>query len=185
MDPISDFKQQASKTVEILKEALKSFRTGRVSPSLVENLIVETYGGQTKLRLMELSIITTEGPQTLSIVPFDSSVISDIEKAILKSPLGITPITQGSRILLKIPSLSQEQREKILKLVNQTVETKKQMVRSFRDEARKSIKTGFEKKEISEDEKFRLEKEIDNLTQKYMEEIEVIKQSKSRQVMEI
>lgn len=185
MDPLANFSQEASQAINNLKENIKSLRTGRASPSLAENLIVEAYGGQTKLKLMELSTITTEGPQALSIIPFDPSVLADIEKAVLKSPLGISPIVQGNRLLLRFPPLSQEQREKILKLVNQVVEEKKQTIRGFRDEARKTIKTGFEKKEITEDKKFRLEKEIDNLTQKYMEEIETIKKNKSREVMEI
>ncbi len=119
MDILNQFKQQAAKTIDSLKEELKVFRTGRATPSLVENIIVETYGGTTKLRLMELATITTEGAQTLLIVPFDTTVLSDIEKALLKSPLGASPQTQAGKIILKLPPLSSEQREKILKLVNQ------------------------------------------------------------------
>ncbi len=185
MDLINQYQQQAEKTIESLKEELKSFRTGRVNPSLVENILVETYGGTTKLRLMELATITTEDFQALLIVPFDPSVLTDIEKAILKSPLGITPQTQAGKILLRFPPLSQEQREKILKLVNQVVEEKKQMIRNFRDATRKNIKTKLEKKEISEDEKYRLEKEIDQVTQKILIEIQKIKEGKENEIREI
>ncbi len=185
MDNLTQFQQQTKKIITSLKENLKSFRTGRANPSLVENIIVETYGGTTKLRLMELSTITTENSQTLVIVPFDPSVLADIERAILKSPLGITPQTQAGKILLKLPPLSQEQREKILKLINQTIEEKKQIIRSLRDQARKEIKIKFEKKEIGEDEKYRLEKEIDQITQKQMEEIQKIKEDKESEILSI
>jgi ribosome recycling factor len=151
MEFTSQFKQNAQKVIESLKENLKSIRTGRATPSLVENLIVETYGGQTKLKLLELSTITTEGPAALSIVPFDPSTTQDIEKTILKSPLGLSPAVQGSRIIIRIPPLSEEQREKFIKIVAGIIEEKKVTIRNHRDETRKVIKTSFEKKETTED----------------------------------
>ncbi len=185
MDYTADFKTGCQKTVEALKEDLKSIRTGRATPSLVENLVVETYGGQTKLRLLELATITTEGPQTLLIIPFDPSVLSDIEKAILKSPLGLSPNVQGSKIIMKIPSLSTEQREKFIKTAGEKIEDKKNQIRNLRDEVRKKIKVSFEKKETTEDEKYRLEKEIDNISQGFIQEIETIKTKKETEIREI
>lgn len=185
MDIISTFNQQSSKTISSLKEDLKSIRTGRASPSLVENLAVETYGGQTKLRLLELATIITEGASSLSISPFDPSVIQDIEKAILKSPLGLTPATQGTKIIIRIPSLNTEQREKYIKVVREKVEEKKITIRNHRDDSRRIIKNSFEKKEMSEDEKYRLEKEIDTQSTKFMEEINVIKENKEKEIMEV
>ena len=185
MDPTSDFKNNCQKVINSLKEDLKSIRTGRATPSLVENLTVETYGGSTHLRLMELSTITTEGPTALSIVPFDPSVLSDIEKSILKSPLGLSPIVQGSRIVLKIPALSTEQRDKFIKIAAEKVEAKKNQIRNYRDDVRKSLKTSFEKKEVTEDEKFRQEKEIDIISGKFTEEIESIKDKKEQEIREI
>src|SRR3989338_8410782 len=184
MDIVSTFTQQATKTILSLKEDLKSIRTGRASPSLVENLSVETYGGQTKLRLLELATIMTEGASSLSISPFDPSVIQDIEKAILKSPLGLTPAVQGSKIIIRIPSLNSEQREKYIKIVGEKVEEKKVTIRNQRDNARKIIKTSFEKKEMGEDEKYRLEKEIDSQATKQMDEINNIKESKESEIRE-
>jgi len=186
MDPvISEFQQNSEKAILYLKEDLKSIRTGRASPSLVENLVVETYGGQAKLKLYELASLSTEGPTTLVIVPFDPSIIADIEKSILKSPLGISPQTQGNRILLRLPTMATDQREKMIKLVGQKIEEKKVIIRGFRDEARKKIKLSFEKKETTEDNKFRLEKEIDNLTQKQMEELDKVKDNKEKGINEI
>src|SRR3990167_7577145 len=181
---ISQFHASVHKVIEYLKEDLKSIRTGKSNPSLIENLLVEAYGGQSKLKLLELSTISIEGPFALSIAPYDPTTISDIEKAILKSPLGISPSVQGNRILAKIPALSQEQREKFIKIVGQKIEEKKNHIRGARDEARRKIKSQFEAKEISEDEKFREEKDIDNLTKNYMEELQGIKESKEKEIRE-
>ncbi len=185
MDPLIEFKQQSKKVIEALKDDLKSIRTGRATPSLVENLIVETYGGQTKLRLLELATIVTDGPSALSISPFDPSVLSDIEKAILKSPLGISPAVQGNKITIHIPALSEEQRDRFIKVANQKVEERKGIIRNLRDNARKTIKTAFEKKEITEDDRFRQEKEIDLASQKFMEELEAHKKRKEEEIREV
>ncbi len=185
MEPIKQFNQSTQKVIESLKEDLKTVRTGHANPSLVENIVADTYGGQTKLRLLELATIVSDGPSALTVIPFDPSTVQDIEKAILKSPLGLSPIVQGGRILIRIPSLSTEQREKLVKVVNAMVEEKKGIVRNLRDNARKTIKNAFEKKEITEDEKFRQEKEIDNVTQKYMEEISLLKEKKEEAILEI
>lgn len=182
---LSEFKSNVEKTVSQLKEDVKTIRTGRATPALVEGLIVETYGGQTKLKLMELSSITTEGPTAIVIIPFDMTTLQDIEKAILKSTLGLSPQTQGNRIVVKIPSLSQEQREKMIKFVGQKVEEKRQIIRNHRDEARKKLRNLLDSKEINEDVKFRAEKEIDVFAQKSMEEIQVIKESKEREIQEV
>jgi len=184
-DLVEQFQQHSSKTVNSLKEDLKSIRTGRANPALVENLVVDAYGGQSKLKLFELSTISTEGPSALVVVPFDPSTIIDIEKAILKSPLGISPQTQGGRIIIRLPSLSTEQREKLAKLLGQKTEEKKITIRNNRDEARKKIRLDFEAKEITEDDKYRLEKEIDNLAQKLMEEIQIIRENKEKEISEI
>lgn len=186
MDPIVEsFKNTSQKTIDSLKVQLKVIRTGRANSSLVENLVVETYGGQSKLRLLELATIMTDGPSALSVTPFDPSTIQDIEKSILKSPLGLSPAVQGNRILIKTPPLSQEQREKFVKLCSQTVEEKKSIVRMQRDDARKKIKNSFEEKTLTEDVKFRLEKEIDNISSKFMEEIDEIKSRKDDEIMEV
>ncbi len=185
MEVLSEIKSFNHKAISQLKEDLKSIRSGRANPALLENLIAEVYGGSTKLKLLELASIMTEGPSALTIVPFDPSTTSDIERAILKSPLGLTPQVQGSRITVRIPPLSQEQREKLLKVISQSIEEKKQMIRNYRDEARKKLKAQLEKKEITEDDKFRTEKEIDNITQEANTEIQSIRENKEKEIMEV
>lgn len=186
MDPlISNFNSTLQQIVLRLKEELKTIRTGRANPAMLENLIVETYGGQTKLKIMEVATITTEGPSIILILPFDPSTIQDIEKTILQSPLGFSPQVQGTRILVKVPPLSEEQRIKFTKLIGQMVEDKKEVLRNERDNVRKTIKSQFESKTLSEDVKFRLEKEIDNIAQKVTAEIQTIKTSKEKEIMEV
>lgn len=184
-EDINIFITQGKKIIESLKEEFKTIRTNRISSSLVENLIVETYNNTVKLKLLELATIVNEGPQTLSLTPFDPSTTSDIEKAILKSPLGISPQTQGNKIILQFPPLSQEQREKLIKLVNQIAEQKRQNLRNLRDQFRKNIKIAFENKQITEDIKFSLEKQVDEEIKKFNEEIQNILDKKRKEIMEI
>lgn len=182
---IQDFVSYATYTQDQLREELRSVRTGRANPSLVEGLVVEAYGGSTKLKLKETATISTEGPTTIVIVPFDPGTTPDIEKAIISSPLGITPKTQGTKILVIIPPMNQEQREKMLKVVGQMVEEKKEVIRKKRDEIRKKIKQAFDAKEISEDEKYRQEKELDTKTHDVMDGVAKIKEHKEKEIMEV
>ncbi len=185
MNPTSEFSTFVKNAIDHLKEDLKSIRTGHATPALVENIPVTTYGGSTTLRLLEISSITTEGPSTIIIIPFDQSTIGDIEKAFTKTPLGLSPVLQGSRLIVKIPPLSQEQREKFSKLAGQKVEERKNSVRGARDDARRKIKTQFEKKEITEDAKFRIEKEVDTISQESAEQMQTIKDVKEKEIMTV
>ena len=182
---LTSFKQSLQQTINALKEELKSIRTGRANPAMIEDIIIDAYGGSTKLRLKELSTITTDGASALLIAPFDPSTIIDIEKGILKSPLGISPQTQGTRITIRIPPMSTEQRDKYAKLVGQMIEEKRNIIRNHRDDIRKKIKDEFEKKTITEDDKYRQEKEIDTLTQKANDDIASVKAAKETEIQEV
>lgn len=182
---LNDFKKNIQLTINALKEELKTIRTGRANPAMIEEMIIEAYGGSTKLRLKELSTITTDGASALLIAPFDPSTIVDIERGILKSPLGFTPQTQGTRITIRIPPMSQEQRDKYVKLVGQIIEEKRSIVRNHRDDVRKKIRDEFDEKALTEDDKYRLEKEIETLTQKANEDIATIKAAKDREIQEV
>ncbi|MEX1052472.1 MAG: ribosome-recycling factor [Patescibacteria group bacterium] len=182
---VSDFSNLVEKSIQALQEDLKSVRTGRATSALIEDLLVQTYGGQSNLKLLELATITTEGPSALVIVPFDVSTLQDIEKAILKSTLSLSPQTQTNRIIVKIPPLSQEQREKMTKLIGEKVEEKREVVRNHRDEARKKVRLGVDQKTITEDEKFRLEKEIDTQSQNTMNKIQELKDAKEKDILQL
>lgn len=186
MDPATEsLKHDANQTLERLREELKTIRTGKANPSLMENLVVETYGGQSKLKLQELATLGSEGANFIVITPFDPSTSGDIEKAILKSPLGFTPAVQGNRIVIKIPPLTEEQRTKFVKLANQMVEEKRGVIRNLRDNARKNVKARLEKKELTEDDKYRIEKEIDTITQKVTDAMLELRQHKEADIMQV
>src|SRR3989344_2793558 len=168
MNPIiNQFKQQSEKALSYLKEDLKTIRTGKANPALLENLQVEAYDGQSTLKLTELATIMTDGPSALSVTPFDSSILPDIEKAILKSAFGISPAIQGNRIIARIPPLSQEQREKFVKLISQ------------------KIKLSLDNKEITEDQKYKIEKEVEIISREIMDKLQTLKQTKEKEIMEI
>lgn len=181
---IPTFKSQSEVLISKLREELKGIRTGRAHTGMIEGLQVEAYGG-TKMRLIELASITTESNDALVITPFDPSTIPDIEKGILSSPIGLNPQTQGHRIIVRVPPLSEEQRIKYVKVVSQLVEETKNQVRYERDTIRKKIKNMEDSKEMTEDDRYRLEKEVDELTGKLNIELQSIKEHKEQEIMEV
>lgn len=182
---LNEFKQKLDKIVEYVKSEIVNLRGGRISPSLVENIIVETYQGQTKLKLQELASIRLEGSSALLISPFDQTTIKDIEKALLSSQLNLMPRVDGRDIHLKFPPLSEEQRQKLVKVVSQSIEEGKERIRSVRDETRRKIKTAFENSEISEDQKFKIEKEVDKFSQQVTLRMSEMQEKKKQEIMEI
>ncbi len=182
---LTEFKNNSQKAIAALKEDLKTIRTGRANPAMIEGIEVEAYGGSTTMRLKEMATMTTEGATAIIIAPFDPSTANDIERAIMKSPLGLTPQNQGTTLIVRIPPLSQEQREKLIKVVSGKIEEKKNTIRYQRDDVRKKIKAMLEKKELTEDDKFRMEKEIDSMTTNFMTEVEDIKTRKEEEMRQI
>lgn len=180
---IQDFKTTSQEAIVSAQEELKGIRTGRANAGMIENLPIEAYGAKMKLR--EIATIATEGPTTLVVVPFDPSTISDIEKGIMASPLGFNPQTEGTKMYIRIPPLSEEQRVKYTKLAGQMVEDIKNLVRREREEVRKKIKRMFDGKEITEDDKFRMEKEVDTITTNATNELQTLRDKKEKEIMEV
>ena len=184
-DIVSEFKTNIQKHIDLLKEELKSIRTGRAQGSMVEGIVVETYGGSMKMKILELGSITTEGSSTIIITAFDSSTVQDIEKAIMNSPLGLTPKTDGNVLTIRIPAMNEEQRIKYTKVVSQQIEETKQSIRYAREDIRKKVNVLMDEKDITKDEHFRLEKEIDNLTRASSDTLQEIKDRKEEEIMAI
>ncbi|CAN5221121.1 ribosome recycling factor [soil metagenome] len=184
-ETLSQYKITIQAITQSLKDELKGIRTGRASPGMIENIQIEAYNGTMKLKLLELASITNEGNSALMVMVFDPSTVKDIEKALMASPLGINPQTEGTKIILRIPPLSQEQRIKYAKLVAQLIEESKNKVRFARDEARKKIKRLQDEKTISEDDRYRGEKEIEQVTTSSNDEFHDIKTHKEKEIMEV
>lgn len=182
---LKTLEQELKLSSEQAREELQSIRTGKASPALIENLIITAYEGQSKLKLQELASITTNSPTTLVITPFDSSIVQDIERAILSSPLSLSCAVEGKMLRITIPPLSQEQRERFAKLVSQKVEEAKVHCRNARDNARKKLKQEFEAKRLTQDEKFKAEKDIDETTKKYVEQLEEMRRKKHSEIISL
>lgn len=182
MDPIVEtLKLQIQKVLDLIKSDLNTVRTGRATPSLVENLVVGVYGGSARMKVMELATIHASDNQTLLITPFDGSIISEIQKGIEVSNTGLNPVIDGQSIRISIPLLSQERRQELIHLMKQKLENGKVMIRQARHEAMNELK----KQEESEDEEKRLEKEIQVVIDKFISEIDVLGKKKEEELLQI
>lgn len=169
------------KAVEIMQTDFAGIRTGKASPALVENITVDYYGTPTRLR--EIAGITTPEARLLVIQPWDPSSLVKIEKAIIASNLGISPMSDGRIIRLPIPELSEERRERLTKQVHARAEEARVTVRNIRREGNEIAKKAQKDKEITEDDlKLRLN-DIQKLTDEYIEEIDATLKKKENELM--
>lgn len=185
MDLFGTTKQKMDKVLEMLKSDLATIRTGRATPSLVENVVVPVYGGSTKLRIMELATITASDASTLLLTPFDSAVIDEMKKGILEANIGLTPSVDGGVIRISIPPLSGERREQLIKLMNQKLENGRIMIRQIRHDSMSDVKKQVADKEISEDEQGRQEKDVQKLTDDATEQIKLLGQKKEEELTQL
>ena len=181
-DVLSETEERMNKTVDALRDDLVTIRTGRASPALVERLPVEYYGTPTALN--QLATISVPEPRLLAIRPWDPSALPDIEKAILKSELGLTPSNDGKIIRLVVPALSTERREELIKIVKKIAEEGRVSIRTVRKEANEKAKDLEKAKKISEDNRFRTQDEIQKLTDKYIKQIDKVLIDKERELRE-
>ncbi|MFB0545752.1 MAG: ribosome recycling factor [Anaerolineae bacterium] len=182
-DVLKEVEDRMSKAVEALQSHLKTIRTGRASPALVEWLRVDYYGASTSLK--QLAAISAPEPRLLTIRPWDPSALPAIEKAILKSDLGLTPNNDGKIIRLPIPRLTEERRQELVKLVARRVEEGRVAIRSCRRDGINDLREFEKEKLISGDEFYRGKDEIQKLTDDYIEKMNEIGRSKEEEIMEI
>lgn len=184
-DILSQVKEKMMKAIHVLQEDLGTIRTGRASPALVENVVVSSYENTQHLMVKEMATITTDGPRMIIISPFDPSIIKDIEKGINAANLGLNAYIDGHVVRISIPQLTAERREEYIKLAHTKLEGGRVMIRQVRHEVMTDLKHKFEAKDLSEDDKKRLEKEIQLLTDEMMGEIEVLREKKEGELREI
>jgi ribosome recycling factor len=170
------------KSLAALEGDLRTIRTGRASPALVERVMVEYYGTPTPLN--QLAVISAPEPQLLTIRPYDPSSLDEIERAIRKSDLGLTPGNDGKIIRLVIPNLTEERRLEMVRLVNRRVEEAKVALRNVRRESLDDLREFEKEKVISEDEFYRARDDLQDLIDKYTKQIEEIGERKTKEVME-
>ena len=180
---MQDLKQKLEKIIEHLKQETASLRTGRATPALVEDLEVEQYGA--KMPLKGVAAISAPDARQIVIQPWDKSMLPAIEKAIQQSALGLNPVADRDTIRLSIPSLTEERRKELVKLLGKHLEDARIQVRRERDEALKSVDQMERDKKISEDEKFRQAKEVQKQVDEFNKKIEEITAAKEKEIMVI
>ncbi|MBS4025169.1 MAG: ribosome recycling factor [Clostridia bacterium] len=172
-----------TKAIEALKKEMTSLRAGRANPGLLEKVLVEYYGSPTPVN--QLANISAPEARLLVIQPWDKSTIPVIEKAILKSDLGLTPSSDGTVIRIAIPQLTEERRRDLVKVVKKKAEESKVAVRNLRREANDELKLYEKEGEISEDDSRKGQEKVQELTDKYIKKIDEVIAIKEAEIMEV
>ncbi|TXH70657.1 MAG: ribosome recycling factor [Thiothrix sp.] len=184
---ISDIMKSAEarmqKSIEALKNELTKIRTGRAHPSLLDHVSVDYYG--TPTALSQVANIAIEDARTLSITPWEKPMVAVIEKAILKSDLGLNPAVAGTVIRVPVPALTEERRRDLVKIVKNEAEGARVAIRNIRRDANGELKALEKDKSISEDEERRAEDSVQKLTDKYIKEVEAVFEKKEKDLMAI
>lgn len=178
-----DAQERMSKSIDSLKSNLNKVRTGRAHRSLLDNIVVEYYGMDTPLS--QVGNISTPDARTLAITVFDKGMIGAVEKAILKSDLGLNPSSQGTLIRIPLPPLTEERRRDLVKVVKGEAENAKVAVRNIRRDANSDIKSLNKDKEISDDEMHQSEDEIQKITDRFVKLVDAVLADKEKELMEI
>ncbi len=183
MDEIlGDARGRMEKTLNSLRTEFSRIRTGRASPAILETIKVDYYGNPTPL--IQLAGISAPEPRLLIVQPWDKTAVHEIEKAILKSGLGLTPRVEGNVIRIPIPPLSEERRKELSKLVRKLGEDSKIAIRNIRRDVNEKLKSKKDNKEISEDDMIRMQKKVQEITDEYIKKVDEIVVRKEKEIEE-
>ena len=180
---IDSSEEKFKKTLDSLKKEYGTLRAGRAAPSLLDKVMVDYYGTPTPVN--QVANVTVPEPRIILIKPYDKGSLKDIEKAIQKSDLGLTPNSDGTAIRLAIPQPTQERRKEIVKVVNKKAEEAKVAMRNIRRDANDAIKKLEKSKEITEDDRKDGETKVQKMLDKYIKQVDEVKSSKEKEVMEV
>ena len=179
---LSEMSSKMEKAIDALDREFKRMRTGRASTSILEGIKVECYG--TQMRLNQVASSSTPESRLLVVQPWDQSIIGDIEKSILKSGLGLTPMNDGKLIRISIPPLTEERRKELAKMAKKTAEDSKIAIRNQRREANELLKDLKKESEISEDEMYKYQDKVQKITDEFIEKIDAIEKEKETEILE-
>jgi ribosome recycling factor len=179
----TETEQKMQRSIDALKKELQRIRTGRATPALLDGIFVDYYG--TSMEINKVANISVPDPRQLVIQPWEKSMITPIEKAILVSNLGLNPKSDGNLIRLPLPPLSEERRKDLVKNCKKTAEDNKVVVRNIRREGNDRLKDAEKKKEITEDQLKKGTDEIQKLTDKYIKLIDDTLANKEKEIMEL
>lgn len=184
---MQEFKKKANErmnqALEIFKKDLSTFRTGRASLGILDNIKVEYYGSMVPLN--QVATLGIPEPRVITIQPWDQRMISEIEKAIMKSDLGLTPINDGKMIKIVIPPLTEERRKQLVKVVRKRAEEARVAIRNIRRDIIEEIRKNEKEKKLSEDESRKIQEEIQKITNSFIEKIDHALEQKEKEIMEV
>ena len=182
---LEDVKARMGKAVDFFASKIAAIRTGRATTALVENIQVLAYGGAQRLKVMELGTIIVSDSQSLTITPWDGSVVGDIRKGILEANVGLNPIVDGVLIRIGVPPLTSERRQEFVKLLHSKMEEARVAIRQVRHDKMVEIKRAIEAKEITEDDQSRLEIRLQEETDKAIERVEELGKKKEEELVTV
>ncbi len=179
---LSEMRQKMEKTLDSLTREFKKMRTGRASVSILDGIKVECYGSQ--MRLNQIASISNPESRLLTIQPWDQSIMGNIEKSILKSGLGLTPMNDGKLIRISIPPLTEERRKELAKVAKKMAEESKIIIRNHRRETNEMLKELKNEGEISEDEMFKHQDKVQKITDEFIGKTDEIRKEKEDEILE-
>jgi ribosome recycling factor len=179
---LSECREKMNKTIESLKKDFTRIRTGRASTALLDGIKVNCY--ETQMPLDQVASLSVPESRLITVKPWDPSIISEIEKAILKSDLGLTPVNDGKIVRIPIPPLSESRRKELAKLAKKMAEEGKIAVRNHRRESNEMLKELKNEKEISEDDLFRTQDEVQKVTDEFIKKIDELTAEKEKEIIE-
>ena len=182
-DIIASHEERMQKSIEALKRESGSLRAGRATPSLLDKVMVEYYGTPTPVN--QIANVSVPEPRMIIFQPYEKSILHDIEVAIMKSELGLSPNSDGTAIRLSIPALTQERRQELVKTVNKKAEEVKVAIRNLRRDGNDAVKKLEKAKEITEDESKKGQEKIQKLVDKYIKLVDTTRDAKEKEVMEV
>jgi len=182
-DTIREGEERMKRSLELLRKEYSTLRAGRANPSILDKIQVDYYGTPTPLN--QMANISAPEPRLLTIQPWDKSIVPAIEKAILKSDLGLNPSSDGSVIRIVIPQLTQERRQELVKVVHKKAEETRVSIRNVRRDVNDKIKSLEKAKTVSEDEAKKGLDEIQKITDKYIKEVDQVMDAKEKEIMEV
>jgi len=179
---LSDTREKMDKTIEALKKDFNRIRTGRASTALLDGIKVDCY--DTQMPLDQVASLSVPESRLITIKPWDQTVIGEIEKSILKSELGLTPMNDGQMIRIPIPALTEERRKELVKVAKKMAEEGKISVRNHRRESNEFLKDLKNEKDISEDEFFKGQEEVQKITDEFIKKVDEVTAEKEKEIME-
>lgn len=179
----NDAQEKMEKSIQSLKKDLLTLRAGRANPAILDKVLVSYYGSE--MPINQVANISTPDPRTIVIEPWDKSLMGEVERAILKSELGLNPTNDGNLIRINIPALTEERRAELIKVARKMGESSKVSIRNIRRDANDDLKKLEKNGEIPEDLARRSQDEIQKLTDRFIEEVEQTVANKEKEMMEI